>query len=195
MIYQEEIKVGRKDKNLKITDEQRTKCHAVIHSASVAAGGAGAAGAQLPVADNAVIVPIQISMIIGLGKIFDLQITKAVASGIIKSAAASFVGRGISQVLFGWIPGAGNAINTATAAGLTEAIGWIAVKEFSEKSEKYKGKDAQNKKQEEEQEEEKKEKQESADNKNQNEQVEAETNRNKDASEEDIDVRKYFKGN
>lgn len=138
MIYQEEITMGRKDKNLKITDEQRTKCHAVIHSASVAAGGAGAAGAQLPVADNAVIVPIQISMIIGLGKIFDLKISKAVASGIIKSAAASFVGRGISQVLFGWIPGAGNAINTATAAGLTEAIGWIAVKEFSEKSEKYK---------------------------------------------------------
>ena len=178
--------MGRKDKNLKITDEQRTKCHAVIHSASVAAGGAGAAGAQLPVADNAVIVPIQISMIIGLGKIFDLKISKAVASGIIKSAAASFVGRGISQVLFGWIPGAGNAINTATAAGLTEAIGWIAVKEFSEKKEKYKEKSMEEDEQNERQEEEKEEKQEFTDNKYQNEQAEAEINRNKDASDEDI---------
>lgn len=187
--------MGRKDKNLKITDEQRTKCHAVIHSASVAAGGAGAAGAQLPVADNAVIVPIQISMIIGLGKIFDLQITKAVASGIIKSAAASFVGRGISQVLFGWIPGAGNAINTATAAGLTEAIGWIAVKEFSEKSEKYKEKDEQSEMQEKDEKHEKEKKQEAADNKDQNEKTEAEINRNKDASDQDIDSHNIFKRN
>ena len=126
-----------KDKNLKITEEQKTQCHAIIHAASVAAGGVGAAGAQLPIADNAVIVPIQISMIIGLGKVFDLEITKSIANGIIKSAAASFVGRSVSQVLFGWVPVAGNAINTATAAGITETIGWLAVKEFSEKSYKY----------------------------------------------------------
>lgn len=36
----------------------------------------------------------------------------------------------MSQFLVGWIPGIGNAINTATAAGITEAIGWIAVKNF-----------------------------------------------------------------
>lgn len=57
-------------KKIPITKEQREKCHAVIHSASVAAGGVGAAGAQIPVADNAVIVPIQVGMIIGLGQIF-----------------------------------------------------------------------------------------------------------------------------
>lgn len=126
-----------KNKHLKITEEQKTQCHAIIHAASAAAGGVGAAGAQLPVADNAVIIPIQISMIIGLGKVFDLEITKSIANGIIKSAAASFVGRGVSQVLFGWVPIAGNAINTATAAGITETIGWLAVKEFSEKAYKY----------------------------------------------------------
>lgn len=126
-----------KKKHLKITEDQEKKCHAIIHAASVAAGGVGAAGAQIPVADNAVIVPIQISMIIGLGKVFNLEITKSVASGLIKSAAASFVGRGISQVLFGWVPVAGNAINTATASGITEAIGWMSVKEFSEKAYKY----------------------------------------------------------
>lgn len=134
-----------KDKNLKITEEQKTKCHAIIHAASTAAGGVGAVGAQIPVTDNAVIVPIQISMIIGLGKVFDLEITKSIANGIIKSAAASFVGRGVSQVLFGWVPIAGNAINTATAAGLTETIGWLAVKEFSEKSYKYSSSISENK--------------------------------------------------
>lgn len=125
-------------KGLNITEDQRKKCHAIIHAASVAAGGAGAAGAQLPVADNTVIVPAQITMIIALGKVFDLDITKSVASGIIKSAAASFIGRTASQVLVGWIPGVGNAINSATAAGITETIGWMTVKEFSEKSYNYK---------------------------------------------------------
>ena len=124
-------------KKIPITKEQREKCHAVIHSASVAAGGVGAAGAQIPVADNAVIVPIQVGMIIGLGQIFGKKIPRSIASGIIKSAAASFVGRGISQVLFGWIPGAGNGINTATAAGLTEAIGWMAVRDFAEHPDQY----------------------------------------------------------
>jgi uncharacterized protein (DUF697 family) len=32
----------------------------------------------------------------------------------------------LSQALVGWIPGVGNAINAATAAALTEAIGWAA---------------------------------------------------------------------
>ena len=87
--------------------------------------------AQIPLADNAVIAPIQIGMIIKLGNVFGHTITETMAKAIISSAAASFIGRGVSQVLLGWIPGVGNAINTATAAGITEAIGWIAVKEFS----------------------------------------------------------------
>ena len=41
---------------------------------------------------------------------------------------------GVVQVAFGWIPGAGNAINTATAAGLTEAIGWAAADQFYNQS-------------------------------------------------------------
>ena len=37
-----------------------------------------------------------------------------------------------SQVLVGWIPGIGNAINATTAAGITEAMGWLLAKEFDE---------------------------------------------------------------
>ena len=76
-------------------------------------------------------------MIIALGKVFDLNISKSVANGIIKSAAATFIGRTASQLLVGWVPVVGNAINTATAAGITEAIGWMTVKEFSENSNKF----------------------------------------------------------
>ncbi|MBS4879931.1 MAG: hypothetical protein KH138_06445 [Firmicutes bacterium] len=44
------------------------------------------------------------------------------------------IGRGISQTLVGWIPGLGNAINAGTAAGLTEAIGWILADDFDKQS-------------------------------------------------------------
>ena len=109
------------------------KCNAIIHTAAVSCGGVGAGLAQIPASDNAVIVPIQITMIVSLGKVFDLDITEAAAKSIIASVGATVAGRTTSQVLIGWIPGIGNVVNTATAAGITEAIGWIAVKDFIER--------------------------------------------------------------
>ncbi|MDD3141620.1 MAG: GTP-binding protein [Lachnospiraceae bacterium] len=120
----------KKDK-LKLTDEQKKQCNIVIHGASAAAGAAGTGLAQIPLADNTIITPIQIAMIIKLGTIFGHKVTKGAASGIISSVAAAFVGRNVSQILVGWIPGVGNAVNTVTGAGITEAIGWLAVKVFS----------------------------------------------------------------
>lgn len=120
-----------KKNKIKISGDQMKKCNVIIHGASVAAGGVGTGLAQVPLADNALITPIQIGMIIALGKVFDQDMTKSAASAILGSAAATFVGRGLSQLLVGWIPVVGNVINTATAAGITEAIGWMAVDNFS----------------------------------------------------------------
>lgn len=114
-----------------LTTGQLEKCHAIIHSASVLAGAVGTGLAQIPLSDNAVITPIQVAMITSLGAVFELRITESAAKGIIGSVAAAMVGRSLSQLLVGWIPGIGNAINTATAAGITEAIGWVAVKHFT----------------------------------------------------------------
>lgn len=120
----------KKDK-INIPQDQKIKCNAIIHSAAVAAGGVGAGLAQVPLADNVVITPIQIGMIIAIGKVFDQEVTKSAAKAILGGATASFAGRAISQALFGWIPGLGNGINTLTASSLTEAIGWMAVDNFS----------------------------------------------------------------
>lgn len=122
--------MSKKDK-IKIPENQKKKCNVIIHGASVAAGGVGTGLAQIPLADNALIAPIQIGMIIALGKVFEQEISKTAAQVILGGAAASTVGRGISQVLVGWIPGVGNAINTATAAAVTEAVGWMVVDNFS----------------------------------------------------------------
>lgn len=116
----------------KITMNDQKKCHAIIHSAAAAAGGVGTGLAQLPLADAAVITPIQVAMISSIGAVFGIRATEGVAKAIIGSMSAAAVGRGVSQLLLGWIPVIGNAINTATAAGITEAIGWVAVKHFFE---------------------------------------------------------------
>lgn len=115
-----------------MTLEQKKKCHAIIHAASVAAASAGAGLAQIPGSDNTVITPIQLTMTISLGKVFGKSLSQSTALAAIGSVAASTIGRTISQVAIGWLPVIGNAINATTAAGLTEMMGWLLTKEFDE---------------------------------------------------------------
>jgi uncharacterized protein (DUF697 family) len=110
--------------------EQKRKCHFIIHGASGAAGAMGAGLAQVVAADNLVIVPIQVAMVISLGVVFDVKLTKAAAEAVALTTAATLVGRATSQVLIGWIPIIGNAINAVTAAGITEAMGWAVAGQF-----------------------------------------------------------------
>ena len=105
--------------------------HTIIHGASAAAGAAASGMAQIPGSDNAVIAPIQIAMIIAIAKEYGKSIDEAVAVTVLAELSAVVVGRTVSQVLVGWVPGFGNAINAATAASITEAIGWAANNKFS----------------------------------------------------------------
>ena len=124
-------------KDYHMSKELLHKCHAVIHAAAGLAGGVAAGLAQNPCSDAALITTIQTAMIVGLGEIFSLDITETVAKGIIHGAAGAFIGRGIVQVIAGWIPGIGNILNTVTAAGLTEALGWKAANDFYYHSSEY----------------------------------------------------------
>ena len=49
-----------------MTKSETIKCNAIIHAAATSAALVGAGLAQLPVCDNAVLVPIQTTMIISL---------------------------------------------------------------------------------------------------------------------------------
>lgn len=120
---------------MELTNEQNAKCHAIIHGASAAAAGVGAGLAQIPLSDNAVITPIQIGMIISLGAVLDIQLSNSAATSILATVATGVIGRGVAQVLVGWIPGLGNTINASTAAAVTEAVGWSTVKYFENLSE------------------------------------------------------------
>ena len=81
-------------------------------------------------ADSALIIPIQIGMIISLGAVFDVHVTESAATGLALGMAGMHIGRTVSQVLVGWIPGVGNLINASTAAGVTEAMGWSIASKF-----------------------------------------------------------------
>ena len=113
-----------------MTDEQKAKCHVAIHTASAAAAAVGGGLAQIPGSDNVVLTPIQLTMTIALGKVFGKSLSDSTALEAIGSVAASTVGRTVSQVLIGWVPGIGNVINATTAASITEALGWAIANEF-----------------------------------------------------------------
>jgi len=103
-----------------------TSANVIIHGAATSAAAVASGMAQLPGSDNAIITPIQVSMIIALGKAHGRQLDESMALCILAKASAGYVGRAISQFLVGWIPGFGNVINATTAFSLTEAIGWSA---------------------------------------------------------------------
>ena len=114
-----------------MTSAQRAQCCAIIHGASLTAGAVGAGLAQFPGSDNAVITPIQITMTIALGRVFGIELTESGSKGIVLSGIGACVGRTASQLLVGWIPGVGNAVNAATAAAITEALGWRIAEDFA----------------------------------------------------------------
>ena len=86
------------------------------------------------VPSTAAITPIQLAMTVSLGAVFGIQLTQSAAAAALASVTAATVGRAVSQVLVGWIPGLGNAINASTAAALTESVGWLLAKEFAGQS-------------------------------------------------------------
>ena len=114
--------------------EEQAKCHAIIHAASVSAGAVGAGLAQVPFSDSAVIIPIQVAMIIGLGRVFGIELTESAAGSVLAEGMATYSGRAISQLLIGWIPVAGNIVNACTAASVTEALGWLIASDFEKRA-------------------------------------------------------------
>lgn len=107
-----------------------TTDHTIIHAASTAAAAVGAGLAQVPGSDAPVLVTIQSAMILALADRRHVPSSTIAVTELLSSLAATTAGRAASQWLVGWIPGWGNAVNAATAASVTEAVGWAAVRFF-----------------------------------------------------------------
>jgi uncharacterized protein (DUF697 family) len=128
-------RVEKMKKNIPLTKDEKIKCNAIIHSASAATGAMGV----IPIgpADTLMITPAQIAMIISLGAVFNIRVSENLAKSILGGLALSIAGRTVAATLLTFIPVVGWAIKGATAAGLTEAIGWTAVAHFHDVKENH----------------------------------------------------------
>jgi uncharacterized protein (DUF697 family) len=122
-------------KNIPLTKDEKIKCNAIIHSASVATGAMGV----IPIgpADTLMITPTQIGMIVSLGVVFNIRVSENLAKSILGGLALSVAGRAVAATILNFIPVVGWAIKGGTAAALTEAIGWTAVAHFHDIKEKH----------------------------------------------------------
>ena len=108
--------------------EKLTACHAIIHTASIAAGAAGAI--PIPIADTLPITAAQVTMIVSLGKVFDLTIGRTVAKSIIPIAVTKAAGLLVFRQFIKLVPKLGSVVGAATAVAMTETLGWIVADDF-----------------------------------------------------------------
>ena len=113
---------------VKMPPELKRKCHAAIHSAAVATAAAGTI--PIPFSDAIPITAIQIAMIVALGKAFEVNLSQSVAKSIATVGLTKVVGQTIFRNAVKIIPGLGPAIAAATAASMTEALGWLIADDF-----------------------------------------------------------------
>ena len=95
--YKSTAKQKRKEAKKLMSKDQLKKCHAIIHTASVASGAAGAI--PIPVADALPISGFQITMVLSLGKVFEHKVGESTAKGLIATAASTFVGRNLVKLI------------------------------------------------------------------------------------------------
>jgi uncharacterized protein (DUF697 family) len=112
--------------NRRTNMNDKTKIHGIIHTASVSAAGVGTGLAQVPCSDALLLGTLQAAMIVSIAAVYGHKVSRARAVVFLSKFTAKTFGRKVSQVLVGWMPGIGNAINASTAAALTEAVGWAA---------------------------------------------------------------------
>lgn len=122
-----------------MTSEQKKRCNEIIHSASVAAAAVGSGSASIPVVgsfisltDESAITPIQIAMIVSLGKVFDVSLDKTTAASLLTGMLTAKIGRKVAGFFAGLVPGLGPVVNGGTAASITEVVGWSVVNYFDE---------------------------------------------------------------
>ena len=113
-----------------MTSTEKILCNSIIHLTSVAVGGVGAGLNKNSVSDTIIITPIQLAMVVALGKVFGFDIDQSVAKAKLTSELGAVVGKPVAQLIGSWVPGVGNIVNGVTAMSITEVIGWNVAKEF-----------------------------------------------------------------
>lgn len=104
---------------------KRELARPVISAAAAAAGGA--ATIPLPVADAAILAPIQLGMMGRIATIYDLEMKTMLSAAGLAQIGVQLSGRALASSFLKLIPGAGNVVNAGVASALTAATGegWL----------------------------------------------------------------------
>jgi len=105
---------------------KRGKAGGIVAAATVTATGIGAT--PVPVADAALLIPVQTGMIAGLAALYGLK-QEALQHAVLPFVAR-VVGVYATASLLKWFPFLGSAINAGVAGTLTGALGWFVRDRF-----------------------------------------------------------------
>ncbi len=115
-----------------MTDEQKQKCHAIIHSAATGSG----LGNLVPVPGVGLAVDITAitSMTLALGSIFKINMVESTAKSVALTAfkrqvlkqPLKYAAKELSKL----IPFAGSALSGVASVALIEAAGWAIASDF-----------------------------------------------------------------
>lgn len=113
-----------------VDEPTRKKSHSIIHAASLSA--AIVACSPVPFSDAILLVPIQLTMMARLHKLFGQSWSKSLGKSLSREFVVVGLGRSAVGNILKFIPVvgtiAGAAINASVAVAITESLGWVTVK-------------------------------------------------------------------
>lgn len=108
----------------------RKKSHRIIHAASLTAAIIGCS--PIPFSDAFLLVPVQLTMIARLHKLFGQPWSESLGKSLSKELVVVSLGRSAVGNLVKFVPAVGTvtgaAINATVASAITESLGWVTVK-------------------------------------------------------------------
>lgn len=108
----------------------RKKSHRIIHAASLTAAVIGCS--PIPFSDAFLLVPVQLTMMARLHKLFGQPWSESLGKSLSKELVVVSLGRSAVGNLVKFVPAVGTvtgaAINATVASAITESLGWVTVK-------------------------------------------------------------------
>lgn len=90
---------------------------------TAASAAAVAAASPIPLADAAIIAPIQLAMMGKIASVYGLDLKVILSAQALAQLAVQFAGKALARSFLKLVPGIGNVVNAAVAAALTTATG------------------------------------------------------------------------
>ncbi|WP_148484817.1 YcjF family protein [Latilactobacillus curvatus] len=113
-----------------VDDQMRKKAHNIIHAASLTAAIIGCS--PIPFSDAFLLVPVQLTMMARLYKLFGQSWSASLGKSLSKELVLVGLGRSAVGNILKLVPVVGtvtgSAVNATVAMSITEALGWLTVK-------------------------------------------------------------------